>query len=382
MAPVGVLGIASAPVLIWLYLLTGRGNFWRVALHRASPPAPGAARRVVVLVPARNEAPVIGAAVTSLAQQSFNGAIHIMVIDDDSSDGTGQAAQDAARGAGALGRFALVRGAPLPRGWTGKLWALSQGVAAAAPLEPDYLLFSDADICHEPTSVGSLVASAEANDCALLSRMVRLSTVSFAERLLIPAFVFFFFKLYPPAWVADPRRKLAAAAGGCLLVRPAALARAGGLAAIRTQIIDDCALARAIKGSGGRIALELAADTRSLRRYRSAGEIGSMISRSAFAQLRHSYLLVAATLLGLFLTYLLPALLLFFGDASLAGLGLAALLMMSVCYLPMVRFHGLSGAWSLSLPLVAVFYAGAVLHSTVQHARGRGGAWKGRVQDA
>ncbi|MBV8974171.1 MAG: glycosyltransferase, partial [Sinobacteraceae bacterium] len=176
-----VLGIASAPVLIWLYLLTGRGNFWRVALQRASPPASGAARRVVVLVPARNEAPVIGAAVTSLAQQSFNGAIHIMVIDDDSSDGTGQAAQDAARGAGALGRFALVRGAPLPRGWTGKLWALSQGVAAAAPLEPDYLLFSDADICHEPTSVGSLVASAEANDRALVSRMVRLSTVSFAE---------------------------------------------------------------------------------------------------------------------------------------------------------------------------------------------------------
>jgi hopene-associated glycosyltransferase HpnB len=382
MAPMSVLGIATVPVLIWLYLLTGRGHFWRVTAQHASPPPPGAPRRVVVLVPARNEAPVIGAAVASLAQQSFNGAIHIMVIDDDSSDGTAEAARNAARGAGALGRFALLRGAPLPRGWTGKLWALSQGVAAAAPLEPDYLLFSDADICHEPTSIGSLVASAESNDRALVSRMVRLSTVSFAERLLIPAFVFFFFKLYPPAWVADPRRKLAAAAGGCLLVRPAALARAGGLAAIRTQIIDDCALARAIKGSGGRIALELAADTRSLRRYRSAGEIGSMISRSAFAQLRHSYLLVAATLLGLFLTYLLPALLLLFGDPPVAGLGLAALLMMSVCYLPMVRFYGLSGAWSLSLPVVAVFYAGAVLHSTVQHARGRGGAWKGRVQDA
>jgi hopene-associated glycosyltransferase HpnB len=382
MAPISVLGIATVPVLIWLYLLTGRGQFWRVAPQRAAAPAPTAARRVVVLIPARNEAPVIGAAVHSLAQQSFNGAMHIIVIDDDSSDGTAEAALDAARGAQALARFALLRGAPLPRGWTGKLWALSQGVTAAARFEPDYLLFSDADIWHEPTSVASLVADAEANDRELLSRMVRLSATSFAERLLIPAFVFFFFKLYPPVWVADPRRRLAAAAGGCLLVRPAALARAGGVAAIRTQIIDDCALARAIKGSGGRIALELAADTRSLRRYRSAAEIGSMISRSAFAQLRHSYLLAAATLLGLFFTYVLPALLLFLGDPLLAGLGLAALLLMSLCYLPMVRFYGLPAPWSLSLPLVAMFYAGAVLHSAAQHARGRGGAWKGRVQDA
>ena len=212
--------------------------------------------------------------------------------------------------------------------------------------------------------------------------MVQLSTALPAERLLIPAFVFFFFKLYPPAWIADPRHKTAAAAGGCLLIRPATLARAGGLVAIRSQIIDDCALARLVKDSGGRIFLGLAADARSLRSYRSAAEIGAMISRTAFAQLRHSYLLLLSTLLGLFLTYLLPAALAFSSDPPLVCLGLGALLLMSISYLPMVRFYRLSPLWSLCLPLIACFYMGALIHSVVQYARGRGGMWKGRVQDA
>jgi hopene-associated glycosyltransferase HpnB len=375
-------GIAVIPVLIWVYLLMGRGQFWRVAAHRGAVLPPASARRVVVLIPARNEAPVIGTAVASLARQIFSGVIHLIVIDDDSTDGTAEAALAAARAAGALPRFTLLRSAALPGGWTGKLWALSQGVAAAAELNADYFLFSDADTCHGSTSVASLVADAEAHDRDLVSRMVRLSTATFAERLLIPAFVFFFFKLYPPAWIAAPQRKLAAAAGGCILIRPKVLVRVGGLQAIRSHIIDDCALARAVKDSGGRISLELAADTTSLRSYASSREIGAMISRTAFAQLRHSYLVLAATLLGLFLTYLLPAGLLLIGDPSLAGWGLAALLLMSLCYLPMVRFYGLSPFWSLCLPLIALFYAGAVIHSVVQYARGSGGRWKGRVQDA
>jgi len=210
---------------------------------------------------------------------------------------------------------------------------------------------------------------------------VKLSAVSFAERLLIPAFVFFFFMLYPPAWIAASHRRLAGAAGGCMLIRPAALAHAGGLGAIRSHIIDDCALAQAIKGSGGRVALHLATATRSLRRYGSLGEIVAMISRSAFAQLRHSYLLLAATLVGLSLTYFLPVGLLFFGAPELAGFGCAAWLLMGFCYLPMVRFYGLSPLWSLTLPLTALVYAAAVIHSAFQHARGRGGIWKGRVQD-
>ena len=212
--------------------------------------------------------------------------------------------------------------------------------------------------------------------------MVKLSADRFAERLLIPAFVFFFLKLYPPAWVASARHRLAAAAGGCLLIRPGALARIGGVQAIRSHIIDDCALARAVKDSGGRVALELTRETQSLRVYRSAAEIGAMISRTAFAQLGHSYLWLAATLAGMFFTYLLPAVLLFSGDPLLICLGLAALLLMSLCYLPTVRFYGLPPPWCLSLPLIAAFYSGAVIHSAVQYARGSGGRWKGRVQDA
>ena len=372
-------GIAVVPVLIWVYLLIGRGWFWRVAPQRAS--VPSAARRVVVLIPARNEATVIGTAVASLARQTFNGLIELIVIDDGSTDGTADAARAAAQVAGVLPRFELLRGAALPSGWTGKLWALSQGVAAAAHRGADYLLFSDADTCHGPASVASLVAEAEASDRDLVSHMVKLSTATFAERLLVPAFVFFFFKLYPPAWVADPKRTPAAAAGGCLLIRPQALARAGGLERVRSQIIDDCALARVVKDSGGRISLKLAADTCSLRSYRSATEIGAMISRTAFAQLRHSYLLLAATLLGLFITYLLPAALLLSGDPPRVFLGVAALLLMSLCYLPMVRFYGLSPLWSVCLPVIAAFYSGAVIHSAVQYARGAGGRWKGRVQD-
>jgi hopene-associated glycosyltransferase HpnB len=374
--------IAVIPVLIWLYLLLGRGQFWRVTAQRARILTATAARRIIVLIPARNEAAVIGTAVASLARQAFNGSIEIIVIDDASTDGTAEVARAAAEAAGALPRFALVRGAALPEGWTGKLWALAQGVEVAAERGAEYLLFSDADTCHGPASVASLVADAEVHQRDLVSRMVKLSTATTAERLLIPAFVFFFFKLYPPTWVADPRRKLAAAAGGCLLIRPEALMRAGGLRAIRSQIIDDCALARAVKGSGGRISLELAADTRSLRSYGSSAEIGAMIARTAFAQLRHSYLILAATLLGLFLTYLLPLVLLFLGHRALAGLGAGALLLKSLCYLPMVRFYGLSPLWSLCLPLIAVFYSRAVIQSAVRYARGSGGEWKGRIQDA
>jgi hopene-associated glycosyltransferase HpnB len=375
-------GLALAPVLIWLYLLAVRGQFWRVAAQCAPPLPPAPARRVVVVIPARNEAQLIGTAVASLAHQVFDGLVHLIVIDDGSTDGTAEAALAAAQVAGALSRLTLIRGAALPHGWTGKLWALSQGVTAAAGLNADYLLFTDADICHGPGSVASLVAHACAHDCDLVSHMVKLSTATSAERLLIPAFVFFFLKLYPPAWVAAPQRRLAAAAGGCILVRPQALARMGGLEAIRACIIDDCALARAVKHSGGRISLGLVRDTRSLRIYRSYREIGAMISRTAFAQLRHSYLALAATLLGLSVTYLLPVALLFFADPVLLCCGVAAMLLMSLCYLPTVRFYGLSPLWCVCLPLISIFYIGAVMHSAVQYARGTGGKWKGRVQDA
>ncbi|HZT50292.1 MAG TPA: glycosyltransferase, partial [Stellaceae bacterium] len=299
---------AALPLLIWLYLLGARGGFWRVSRHlsREAPgslgprrtrlsgrlgpsgrlgsfgtggpsgsgaPAriggpecqsgPAPPRRVVAIIPARNEAPVIGEAVRSLLAQDFTGPVHLIVVDDGSTDGTAEAALAAAAQAraadssAATRRLTVLRGAPLPPGWSGKLWAMSQGVAAAASLNPDYLLLTDADIQHEQGNVAALVASAESQGWDLVSSMVRLSTATFAEKCLIPAFVFFFFKLYPPAWIASKRSQAAGAAGGCMLIRRAALARIGGLATIRSTIIDDCALAATVKAAGGSVSLGL-----------------------------------------------------------------------------------------------------------------------------
>jgi hopene-associated glycosyltransferase HpnB len=382
--------LAALPLLIWLYLLLARGGFWRVARMlnpyqptAAAPPLrrPGNARHVVAVIPARNEAESIGDTVSSLLRQDFDGSLHIIVVDDGSTDDTVARAVAAAEGLGASARLTVLHGAPLYRGWTGKLWALRQGVQAATLLNPDYLLLTDADIHHERTSVAGLIANAETEQRDLVSYMVKLSVDGFAERCLIPAFVFFFFKLYPPRWVADPRSRVAAAAGGCVLLRPSVLLRIGGLAAIRSHIIDDCALAAAVKRSGGRIWLGLTHSAWSLRRYGSFSEVGAMISRTAFNQLRHSWLLLAATLLGLFVAYLAPPLLLLSHDPLCMGAGALAWLLMGLCYLPMVRFYGLAAPWCLCLPAAATFYAGATLHSAMRYAQGRGGVWKGRAQD-
>ena len=378
-----LLYLASLPLLIWLYLLGLRGGFWRVRL--LLPPAPPPAfmprpARVVAVVPARNEADVIADAVGSLLDQRFEGSLHVIVVDDASTDGTGDIARQAGERAGASGRLSVIRGSgPLP-GWSGKVCAMARGVDAAQELAPDYLLFTDADIHHDPDNVASLLAIAQTRGSDLTSYMVRLSTANAAERWLIPAFVFFFFKLYPPAWIGRAGAT-AGAAGGCMLVRPQALARSGGLAAIRGEIIDDCSLARSIKRSGGSLWLGLTRSARSLRPYGSLAEIGGMISRTAFNQLRHSWLLLAGTLLGLALTYLAPPLLLLSRQLALMTLGGSAWLLMTLAYLPMVRFYGQSPAWALSLPAAAVFYAGATFHSAIQYARGAGGRWKGRAQD-
>jgi hopene-associated glycosyltransferase HpnB len=375
---------AAVPLAIWLYLLLARGGFWRVSSALASRPAAATAARaaaVVAVVPARNEAEGIGKAVSSLLAQTLEPPLHVIVVDDGSTDGTADEARRAAAAAGADERLTVLRGTPPVPGWTGKLWAMSQGVAASLAHNPDFLLFTDADIEYVSDEVAALADKAEAEHLDLVSLMVRLSTATFAERWLIPAFVFFFLKLYPPAWIASSRSATAGAAGGCMLIRPAALARAGGLAAIRGCIIDDCALARVVKSSGGRIWLGLARQTRSLRVYGSFAEIGAMISRTAFNQLRHSYLMLAATLLGLMITYLAPPLLLLTREPAMMALGGAAWLLMTACYLPMVRFYRVSSLYALTLPAVALFYAGATIHSAYLYAAGRGGRWKGRAQD-
>ena len=375
--------LAWLPVLIWLYLAFARGGFWRVGRLLSTDASPtDAVARVVAVIPARNEAAVVGLAVQSLLAQQFAGELHIVVVDDASTDGTADVVRAAAARAGAVTRVTVISGSGPEPGWSGKVCAMALGVAAAAALEPDYLLFTDADIHHNPDNVARLVANARRLSTDLLSSMVQLTVSNNAERWLIPAFVFFFLKLYPPAWIARPGATTAGAAGGCMLVRPDALARSGGLAAIRAQIIDDCALARAIKRGGGRVCLGLTRNAHSLRPYGSAAEIGRMIARTAFNQLDHSWLLLLATLLGLVATYLLPPLLVCSAHPALMLAGAVAWVLMSLCYAPMVRFYRLNPLWALTLPAAATFYAGASVYSGWQYQRGRGGQWKGRAQDS
>ena len=340
-----------------------------------------AGKRIVAVIPARNEADGIAAAVTSLLNQDLLTPLHLIVVDDGSTDGTAAVAQAAAQIIGKTAQLTVVEGQPLPRGWSGKLWALAQGIEHALRLSPDYLLFTDADIQHGSGSLAELLTVAEAGLYDLASYMVKLACVSTAEKALIPAFVYFFLKLYPPTWIASGTHMTAGAAGGCILIRTEALQRIGGISAIRGEVIDDCALARAVKRSGGRVWMRLTNSATSFRSYGNFAEIGRMISRTAFNQLHHSPLLLVGAVLGLFVTYLLPPLFLFTGRPLPMLFGFSAWLLMSVSYLSMVRFYGISKLWSICLPAIATFYSCATVHSALRYWRGRGGEWKGRVQD-
>jgi hopene-associated glycosyltransferase HpnB len=374
-AVVGALGLAS-----WAYLLAGRGGFWRARDNDAAdPPAPASWPAVVAVVPARDEADVIGKTVATLLAQDYPGRFDIVLVDDESGDGTGKVAAAAAERLGARERLAVIRAAPLPAGWTGKLWAMSQGVEHAEAAAPEYLLFTDADIAHQPDNLRRLVARAEASQLTLVSLMARLHAHTWPERLLIPAFVFFFQMLYPFRWVNDPRRRLAAGAGGCMLARRDALTAAGGLPAIRSAIIDDCALAAKMKAQGP-IWLGLTERARSVRPYRTLGSIGRMISRSAFAQLDYSALLLAGTVLGLGVGFVAPPLLAIFGAGPTGIMGAAAWAAMALAFQPMLRFYHRSPLWGLALPLIAAIYGGCTVTSALDVWAGRGGMWKGRSQ--
>ncbi len=374
---------AACTVAIWLYLIFGRGLFWRLNEPRDSEDrqAERSLKRVAIVIPARNEAESIGQALGSLLSQDYSGPYHIFLVDDHSQDGTADVALSAARDAGKPALLTAIHARPLPSGWTGKLWALAEGVDRARAFQPDYILFSDADIAHASDNLARLAERAEAGGFDLVSCMVRLRCETFAERALIPAFTFFFFMLYPPAWTRSPKHATAGAAGGCILIRWPALARIGGVAAIRGELIDDCALAKAVKRAGGKIWLGVTSNTRSIRGYGTFGEIGRMISRTAFWQLRHSSWLLAATLAGLFMTYMLPPLLLLTGRLVSACLGAAAWALMMAAFAPSLRFYGLTMLWAPVLPAIALFYAGATVHSALHYWSGRGGEWKGRVQD-
>ena len=372
--------LAAIPLASWIYLLLARGHFWRVREDYLDPKPLENWPHIAVIVPARNEAQTISQAVSSLAEQDYPGEFSIIVVDDHSEDGTAALAQEAANESGASQRVAIYAAAPLAPGWTGKLWALNEGIAAAAEKAPAFLWFTDADVVHAPDTLRRLVFRAEKESLDIASLMVLLQAKSFPERLLIPPFLYFFLMLYPPRWIADPKARTAGAAGGCILLRREALERIGGITAIRGEVIDDCALARAVKSRGGRIWMGLTRASVSLRSYGTFAEIRDLIARTAFTQLHYSFLLLVLALAGLFTTFLLPWVLFFSYPGEAWLLVDTAIALMAATFLVTVRLYNLSAAWALTLPFAAAFYGYATSLSALRYWLGRGGQWKGRAQ--
>lgn len=372
--------IAILPLAIWLYLFFARGNFWQLHEENFEPTPLKHWPRVVAIVPARDEAETIGRAVTSLAKQDYPGQFFAIVVDDHSDDGTADVARKAAAECKATERISIHPAGELPPRWTGKVWAMNEGIAEAANRAPDYFWLTDADIKHSPDTLRRLVCQAERDSLDLTSLMVFLRVQILPERLLIPAFLYFFLTLYPPNWVSNPKSRAAAAAGGCILLRRSALERIGGMVAVQSEVIDDCALGRLVKKSGGKIWLGLTRSSLSLRSYNSFAGIRDLIARVAFTQLRYSFMVLLAVLAGLFVTFLLPWVL-FFAFPGEAWLAVdTTIAMMAATFAVTVRFYGLSWPWALTLPIAALFYGYATCVSAVRYWLGRGGQWKGRAQ--
>jgi hopene-associated glycosyltransferase HpnB len=381
-ARVGALTIlAGLSLLVWLWLALMRGMFWRTDVRLPARADPSPWPSVAVVVPARDEAEVLPASLPSLLGQDYQGRLRVILVDDNSGDGTGRLV------ANTWPEVDLVApGEPAP-GWTGKLWALRAGIAAAGPVE--FLLLTDADIAHRPGSLSALVGAATANRLDLVSQMARLRVRTDWERLILPAFVYFFALLYPFRWANKPGTRTAAAAGGCSLVRRSALHQAGGLDAIRDAVIDDVALARLLKRRGSRIFLGLADLVASVRPYDDLGVLWRMVSRSAYAQLRHSVGLLVGAVVGLALIFVVPPVATVAGtvgafgaDGSTVLAGAAAWLLMAGTYTPMLRYYGQPVTAALLLPFAAVLYLAMTVDSAIAHHRGRGAAWKGRTYPA
>lgn len=379
-----VVGIIT--LAIWLHIFFGRGWFWflpRWDADRSEVPLSAEWPSVVAVVPARNEQETIGPVVASLARQDYPGRFQIVIVDDHSEDATAANAAKAVRDNSAEDRVSFVSASPLESGWTGKLWALNEGVKSigdAAENVPSLFWFTDADITHAPDTLRRLVGLALREQTDLASLMVLLQAKTFPERALIPAFLYFFLMLYPPKWIADEELGTAGAAGGCILLRREALEKIGGFAAIRAEVIDDCALAKAVKNNGGYVRMGLTRKSISLRAYETFGEIRDLISRTAFTQLRYSMLLLMGTLAGMFLTYVVPILLLFARDPIARLLGFIAWFLMALSFVPAARFYRVSLLWPPLLPLTAMFYSSATWQSAVRYWKGAGGLWKGRAQ--
>ncbi|MFJ2213809.1 glycosyltransferase [Streptomyces sp. NPDC101062] len=389
-----VVWIAVGSLAAWGWLLLGQGFFWRTdqrlpeheEYRENSKGREGDDGRcwpsVALVVPARDEAAVLPESLPSLLAQVYPGKAEIFLIDDGSQDGTGSLARDLSARHGGLPLTVSSPGEPEP-GWTGKLWALRHGIALARARDPEYLLLTDADIAHEPDSLRELVASARSQDLDLVSQMARLRVTSGWEKLVVPAFVYFFAQLYPFRRINRPGARTSAAAGGCVLLRTETAVRARVPESIRQAVIDDVSLARAVRRGGGRIWLGLAERVDSVRPYPRLADLWRMVSRSAYAQLRHNPLLLLGTVAGMVVVYLAPPVALFvgaFGGNGAAGwLGFAAWAVMTGTYVPILRYYRLSLWLAPLLPFTALLYLLMTVDSAVQHYRGRGAAWKGRT---
>ncbi|MFC9266732.1 glycosyltransferase [Streptomyces zhihengii] len=385
--------IATASLVTWCFLLFGRGFYWRTDQRLPGYEEPARWPDVVVVVPARDEAEVLALSLPSLLRQDYPGRAEIVLVDDNSGDGTGELARSLAARHGGLPLTVSAPGEPEP-GWTGKLWALRHGIALAGARDPEFLLLTDADIAHQPDSLRALVAAAgpagqaprrghggDAYD--MVSLMARLRVAGGWERLVVPAFVYFFAQLYPFRWINGSARGTAAAAGGCVLVRTEAARRAGVPESIRQALIDDVALARAVRREGGRLWLGLADRVTSVRPYPRLRDLWAMVSRSAYAQLRHSPVLLAGTVAGLLLVYVVPPVALaaglLGGDPAAAWAGGLAWAVMAGTFGPVLRYYGEPLRMAPLLPFTAVLYLLMTVDSAVRHHRGAGAAWKGRV---
>ena len=386
-----LLTIATLSLIIWIFLLLFWGQFWQANqrlennnIELSHYPS------ICAIIPARNEADVLPISLKSLLNQEYFGKFSIILIDDQSTDKTGEIAQNIANHLNQSDRLKVILGKPLPVGWSGKLWAMEQGIQSVKNqgLSPDYFLFTDADIEHHSTNLKELVTKAEKENLALTSLMVLLRCDSFWEKFLIPAFVFFFQKLYPFPWVNNPQNKMAAAAGGCILIRRDRLEEIGSIPSLREALIDDCTLAQKIKGLSAHgnptaIWLGLTEKTKSLRPYDSLDTIWTMIARTAYTQLNYSPFLLLGTVLGMSLVYLAAPVILLLGfyleSKNLIIISSLTWLLMAIAYLPTLRLYKLSPLWSLSLPIIALFYNLMTIDSALRHWRGQGGGWKGRV---
>ncbi|NEQ78033.1 MAG: glycosyltransferase [Okeania sp. SIO2C9] len=379
-------------LIIWIYLLLFRGKFW-LADRRLLPISETEIRKIQywpsisAIIPARNEAKLLRTTLKSLLNQDYPGNFKIILVDDNSKDNTANVANFIAQKNDDLTKLEVISAGNLSSGWSGKLWAINQGInyAKQQTPAPDYFLFTDADIEHSSTNIRQLIIKAEQENLALVSLMVKLQCQTLTEELMIPAFVFFFQKLYPFRWVNNPQNSTAAAAGGCILIRNQVLDEIGGIEVIRNALIDDCSLATAVKqkSTNKKIWLGLTSDTKSRRSYPDLFSIWSMIVRTAFTQLNYSPLLLVATVIGMKLIYLVPSLGIILGVIfswwEIVAIAFLARILMFLAYLPIVRFYQLSPIYAMSLPTVALIYTLITIDSAWRHLRGRGSHWKGRT---